>query len=128
MKNFELLSESVRSRLVLENNDNAKGVWSVENLYNYYHPYNIPITFDTLHHSILPGNLSEEEAFNLSYSTWDCAPLFHYSEGKDGTRAHKDMADHLPPRYNESVFWDVELKGKDWAILKMLKGEVQQYE
>jgi hypothetical protein len=35
------------------------------------------------------------------------------------------MADNLPPRYNESVFWDVELKGKDWAILKMLNREVQ---
>lgn len=125
MKNFELLSDGVKSRLVLENNDNAKGVWSIENLFNYFNPYNIPITFDTLHHSILPGNLSEREAFDLSYSTWNCVPLFHYSEGKDGTRAHKDMADYLPPRYNESVFWDVELKGKDLAILEMLNREGQ---
>ena len=125
MKNFELLSDSVRSRLVLENNDNAKGVWSIENLYNYFNQYNIPITFDILHHSILPGSLSEEGAFNLAYSTWDCVPLFHYSEGKDGTRAHKDMADSLPPKYNNDVYWDVELKGKDVAILEMLKGEVQ---
>jgi UV DNA damage endonuclease len=117
---FNGLPDNVRKRLVLENNDNANGVWSVKNLHHYYYKTSqIPITFDTLHHSILPGNLTEEEAFNLAYETWNTTPIFHYSEGKNNTRAHKDMPDNIPPTYKD-VYWDVELKGKDYAILDIL--------
>ena len=117
-KNFELLSDSVKSRLVLENNDNAKGVWSVRNLIKYFP--NFSITFDTLHHKMLPDEYTEEEAFSAAYNTWKFEPIFHYSEGKDNTRAHRDMAESLPPNYGKDVIWDVELKGKDHAILEML--------
>lgn len=117
-KNFELLSESVKSRLVLENNDNAKGVWSVRNLIKYFPEF--PITFDTLHHKMLPDQYTEEEAFNAAYDTWKFEPIFHYSEGINETRAHRDMAESLPPNYGRSVIWDVELKGKDYAILEMI--------
>jgi len=117
-KNFELLSDSVKSRLVLENNDNAKGVWSVRNLIKYFPEFSI--TFDTLHHKMLPDEYTEEEAFNAAYNTWKFEPIFHYSEGKDNTRAHRDMAESLPPNYGKDVIWDVELKGKDNAILEMI--------
>ena len=117
-KNFERLSDSVKSRLVLENNDNAKGVWSIRNLIKYFPSYSI--TFDILHHKMLSDGYTEEEAFNASYNTWKFEPIFHYSEGKDNTRAHKDMADNLPPDYGRNVIWDVELKGKDHAILEMI--------
>jgi UV DNA damage endonuclease len=117
-KNFELLSDRVKNRLVLENNDNAKGVWSVKNLIKYFPEYSI--TFDTLHHKILSDGYSDEEAFNAAYDTWKFEPIFHYSEGKDNTRAHKDMAENLPESYGKNVIWDVELKGKDYAILEMI--------
>jgi UV DNA damage endonuclease len=117
-KNFELLSDSVKSRLVLENNDNAKGVWSVRNLIKYFPEFSI--TFDTLHHKMLSDEYTEEEAFNAAYNTWKFEPIFHYSEGKDNTRAHRDMAENLPPDYGKDVIWDVELKGKDNAILEMI--------
>ena len=118
--NFNKLSDNIRKRLVLENNDNANGVWSIKNLHHYYYKTSgIPITFDTLHHSILHDNLSEEDAFNLAYETWNTMPIFHYSEGKNNTRAHEHMATKLPPTYKD-VYWDVELKGKDYAILDML--------
>jgi UV DNA damage endonuclease len=117
-KNFERLSGSVKNRLVLENNDNAKGVWSIRNLIKYFPEFSI--TFDTLHHKLLPDGYSEEEAFNASYNTWKFEPIFHYSEGKDNTRAHRDMAENLPLDYGKNVIWDVELKGKDYAILEMI--------
>lgn len=120
--NFDRLSDSVRKRLVLENNDNANGVWSIKNLHTYFHQTRgIPITFDNLHHKILHNDMTEEEAFNLSYSTWDCQPIFHYSEGKNNTRAHCDMAENLPQNYNKDVMFDVELKNKDYAILDILE-------
>jgi UV DNA damage endonuclease len=119
--NYNKLSSAVRKRLVLENNDNANGIWSVKNLHTYFYQTNgIPVTFDTLHHKILPDNLTEEEAFNLAYETWNTTPIFHYSEGKNNTRAHEHMAQFLPPTYKE-VYWDVELKNKDYAILEMLE-------
>lgn len=122
MRNFEGLSDSVKSRLVLENNDNRSGVWSIENLYKYFfEPYKIPLTFDNLHHKMLPGNYSEEEAFLVSYCTWNTVPIFHYSEGINETRAHSDMALSLPPNYSGDVYWEVELKNKDLAILDILE-------
>lgn len=122
MRNFDRLSDSVKTRLVLENNDNASGVWSISNLYKYFHcNHNFPITFDNLHYKMLPGDLSEEEAFTMAYCTWNVSPIFHYSEGKNNTRAHKDMAENLPPNYSGDVFWEVELKNKDIAILDILR-------
>ena len=118
-KNFERLSPSVKNRLVLENNDNAKGVWSVRNLIKYFPEFSI--TFDTLHHKMLSDGYSEEEAFNACYSTWKFEPIFHYSEGKDDTRAHRDMAESMPHDYGKNVIWDVELKNKDYAILDLYK-------
>ena len=121
MKNFERLSESVKKRLVLENNDTGN-TWTVKNLKKYfYNEHGIPITFDNLHHKMLNHDVSHEDAFFEAYETWNCAPIFHYSEGKNNTRAHSDMALELPENYNKDVLFDVELKSKDYAILDILK-------
>ena len=120
MANFDKLSDRVKKRLVLENNDNVNGTWSIKNLVNIFNKReNFPITFDNLHHKFLSGNLSEQEAFEMSYNTWNCQPIFHYSESKDGTKAHADMPDFLPNNYDKDVVFDIELKGKDFAILKL---------
>lgn len=122
MNNFQKLSDSVRNRLVIEVNDNVSGTWSVKNLVKYfYDPHNIPITFDTLHHKFLHGDLNEKDAFELAYSTWDTIPVFHYSEGIGDTRNHADMAINIPNSFGYDVYWDVELKNKDYAILDILK-------
>ena len=121
IKNFERLSESVKSRLVLENNDTGN-TWTVKNLKKYiYNDYGIPITFDNLHHKMLNHDVSHKDAFFEAYSTWNCTPIFHYSEGKNGTRAHRDMGEDLPINYDKDVLFDVELKSKDYAILDILK-------
>jgi hypothetical protein len=70
---------------------------------------------------MLNHDVSQRDAFFEALSTWNCAPIFHYSEGKNGTRAHKDMAEDLPENYNEDVLFDVELKSKDYAILDILE-------
>lgn len=120
MKNFEKLSISVKSRLVLENNDTGN-TWTVSNLKKYFfEPYGIPVTFDNLHHEILNHNQSYFDAFYEAKSTWNCTPIFHYSEGKNNTRAHADMPIESPISFNENIYWDVELKNKDYAILHIL--------
>ena len=121
MRNYNKLSESVKSRLVLENNDTGN-TWTVKNLKKYiYNDYGIPVTFDNLHHEMLNHDVSHYDAFFEAYSTWNCTPIFHYSEGKNGTRAHSDMAANLPENYDKDVLFDVELKSKDYAILDILK-------
>jgi UV DNA damage endonuclease len=125
MRNYERLSDSVRKRLVFENNDNKNGTWSVRNLFkHFYKTYSIPVTFDTLHHYILPDGLSERDAFDLAYSSWGSyTPVFHYSEGiiENGviTRKHRDMPTNIPYSYDCNVFWDIELKFKDLAIFEL---------
>ena len=122
MKNFERLSDGIKSRLVLENNDTGN-TWDVATLKKYfYKDNNIPITFDNLHHKMLNKGVSEFDAFLDAYETWgDIIPVFHYSEGKDNGRAHKDMAEYLPENFGKNVLFDVELKSKDIAILDILR-------
>lgn len=122
LKNVGRLSESVRSRLVFEVNDNVGGDWSITNLHKYfYQTAGIPVTFDSLHRTFLNHGKTEEEDFHLAYSTWGgFAPLFHYSESADGTRKHADMPKGKPNSYGTGVYFDVELKGKDRAIFEIM--------
>jgi len=117
---YDTLPDNIRNRLVLENNDNAKGVWSISNLIKYFHcSRGIPITFDSLHHSLLSSGMTEQDAFNAAHDTWPTVPIFHYSEGIDGTRKHADMPTTTPRSYGRDVLHDVELKHKCHAIFRI---------
>lgn len=121
LSNYNKLPETVKSRLTLEVNDNKNGIWTVKNLCKYfYNEAGIPITFDTLHHAHCNSGESDYEAFNLAYKTWPVIPVFHYSEGINGSRNHAETALGLPNGYDKPVLWDIELKGKDDAIALML--------
>jgi len=119
---------SVTKRLVFENNDNKKGVWSVKKLITYFHVREgIPITYDNLHHEMLSDGLTHRQAFEAAYATWiGYMPIFHYSEGINGTRKHADYAQNVPPDYGLPVVWEVELKAKDKAIKRMQKQLLQE--
>lgn len=128
-RNFDKLSDGVKKRLVLENNDNKSGFWTIQNLYKYfYKTLNIPLTFDCLHYRMLNHGESEHDTFHLAKSTWgDIIPIFHYSEGvvENGleTRKHADLPTSFPIIYDSDVIYDVELKSKCHAIFKL-----KQYE
>ena len=117
---YDSLPDNIRQRLVFENNDNIGGVWGIKNLVKYfYNSRQIPITYDSLHHSILHDDLTAEDAFNIAYDTWPTTPLFHYSESADGTRKHADMPTSVPKTYGRDVYYDIELKFKNLAIQKI---------
>ena len=82
-KNFARLSEGVRTRLTIENDDKAN-MYSVKDLYELIHSKTgIPIVFDYHHHTFCDGGQSTEEALNLAVSTWNgIKPATHYSESK----------------------------------------------
>mgnify|MGYP003133967011 FL=1 len=119
MANLAKCDESVRSRLVVENED--KGIWTPKLLVENFQ---IPITYDNLHHKCLPDGLTQDQAHRLCYMTWMRGgyfkPLFHYSEShpdKPNPRSHADMPTAMPSQsISMGVDYDVELKFKDEAI------------
>jgi UV DNA damage endonuclease len=119
-ENFKRLDENCQARLTIENDDKLN-CWSVRELVDIFHPITrIPICFDYLHHKCHPNNLSEVEAINMCYDTWQTRPLFHYSESREGNnpRAHADYAECIFDTYGLEFDVDMELKCKDLAIEK----------
>ena len=122
--NFKLLSDSVRSRLTIENDDKAS-MYSVKDLMYIHNAIKIPIVFDYHHHTFNTGNLSEQEALELAITTWPkgITPVTHYSESKIGNKpqAHSDYIERIPETYGNIVDIMVEAKAKELAILKFIK-------
>lgn len=117
---FNGLTESVRSRLTVENDDKAS-MYSVMDLISIYEDTGMPIVFDYLHHKFCDGGLSEKDALDLAVSTWDgITPVVHYAESREGKnpRAHADYITSLPDTYGNDVDIMVEAKAKDLAIIK----------
>ena len=129
-KNFERLSESVQSRLTVENDDKSS-MYSVKDLMYIHERIGIPIVFDYHHHKFNTGGLSEQEALELAISTWpkDIKPIVHYSESKAlhesneklKPQAHSDYINDLPNLYGNDVDVMVEAKAKELSILPFIK-------
>jgi UV DNA damage endonuclease len=121
--NFKLLSDSVKSRLTIENDDKAS-MYSVKDLMYIHNAIKIPIVFDYHHHTFNTGNLSEQDALELAMSTWPkgITPAVHYSESKMGSKpqAHSDFIERIPETYGNIVDIMVEAKQKDLAIIKFI--------
>jgi len=85
LQNYDRLSDSLKARLVIENDDKAS-MYSVRDLYEMLHTQiAIPITFDYWHHTFNTGDLSERDAFFLARETWTrhgVTQCTHYSESR----------------------------------------------
>lgn len=85
LRNYDRLSDSLKARLVIENDDKAS-MYSVRDLYEMLHTQiEIPITFDYWHHTFNTGDLSEQEAFFMARETWQrhgVTQCTHYSESR----------------------------------------------
>ena len=125
-KNFELLPESVQTRLTVENDDKAT-MYSVKDLMYIHERIGIPIVFDYHHHKFCTGDMTEQEALELAISTWPkgITPVVHYSESKAlhesnnklKPQAHSDYINNLPNTYGNKVDIMVESKAKELSIL-----------
>ena len=135
-KNFELLPESVKTRLTVENDDKAS-MYSVKDLMYIHERIGIPIVFDYHHHKFCTGDLSEQEALELAISTWPegIKPIVHYSESKslhEGNekvkpQAHSDYVNELPNTYGNDVDIMVEAKAKELSILPFINSNKCEY-
>ena len=129
-KNFELLPESVKTRLTVENDDKAS-MYSVKDLMYIHERIGIPIVFDYHHHKFCTGDLTEQQALELAMSTWpdDITPVVHYSESRSKEQldesirpqAHSDLIKELPNTYGNDVDVMVEAKHKELAIQGFMK-------
>lgn len=126
VQSYNLMSNSVRNRLVLEAEDKGKS-WNTKLLYEHvYKRINMPITYDSHHHRCgnTYGNLTPEQACDLARTTWgNYKPLFHFSNGKKSPidRAHSDCVYQI----HEELFKcptdvDFEFKLKEQSINKFV--------
>ena len=130
-KNFELLPESVSSRLTVENDD-KESMYSVKDLYyGIYNRIGVPIVFDYHHHRFCDGGLSEQDALELAISTWPegITPATHYSESRSieqeddkiRPQAHSDYVYDKIETYGNEIDIMVEAKKKELAVAKYLE-------
>ena len=129
--NFYLLDASVRTRLVVENDDKEKQ-YTTEDLYQgVYSKVGVPITFDYHHHWCHPGELTQEEALKLASTTWPkgIKQLVHYSscqmihedETQTNKRAHADYIYEHIETYGLILDIELEAKAKELALLQYVK-------
>lgn len=104
LHNYDRLSDNVKQRLVIENDDKAS-MYSVRELYDtLYAAAGIPITFDYWHHTFNTGDLSEEEAFFMARETWEfhgVTQCTHYSESR--RREQQLLIERMFAHHNISI-------------------------
>jgi UV DNA damage endonuclease len=126
-QNFNLLSDSCKKRLTVENDDKLSQ-YSVKMLYDLIHKeISIPIVFDQLHHKLGPQDQTLEEALRLALSTWKTKPLTHMASSirnedpKGLERAHADYIYEEIQTFGLDFDIEIESKAKDLAVLKYRK-------
>lgn len=135
--NYNLLSDSLKKRLTVENDD-RDAFYSTQELYDMVHcQIGIPIMFDFHHHRCYPTkHLSEKEAAELAIKTWpkEVTPLFHWSESKREEQknpkiklsAHSDYVYGPLPDYELSkpvdLMIEAKKKEKSLNLLKYASG------
>jgi UV DNA damage endonuclease len=132
-RQIDSLSDPVRKRLTLENDDRS---YTPRDLLPLCADMKVPLVYDIHHHRCLPDDLTIEAASDLAVETWDREPLFHISSpinGWHGTdvRKHHDYIDinDFPMGWlSLDVTIEVEAKAKEWAVLKLINDLKRKYE
>ena len=132
-ENYAKLSDSVRNRLVLENDDVC---YTVHDLLPVCEELNIPMVLDYHHHNILfdsekirEGTADIVDLYPRIFATWErkgITPKFHYSEqtppaitGKQ-RRKHNPRPWTLPPCPPNSDLM-IEAKDKEQAVFELMR-------
>ena len=132
-ENFKLLSENLKARLTVENDDKG-GLYTVKDLATLHEMIGIPIVFDYFHHRLHPGTQEEEEAFLTAYSTWPVKPTFHYSSSRREKEnpeakkeAHSDWVHDTINTYGKDLDIMLETKMKELSLLKYKQEHPEQF-
>lgn len=127
VERFDLLSDSCKKRLTVENDD-SPNQYSVQMLYDWVHKeIGIPIVFDQHHFNYGPQDQTMEEALRLALSTWSTRPMTHMSSPRvledtsSKQTAHADYIYEEIKTYGLDFDTEIEAKAKDLAVLKYRK-------
>ena len=132
-KQYKLLPENIRKRLVLEN---CEKCFSIEDCLKISEKVNIPVVFDTHHYEcynlLHPENQMKPavEYIEAILNTWKrrgIKPKFHVSEQGSGRTGHHsdyievipDYLMEIPEKYNTHIDIMIEAKKKELAIKKL---------
>ena len=126
---FPTLSDKVRSRLTLENDDVS---YTVRDLLPVCEQLSIPLVYDVHHHRCNPDGLTVEEATGLAGETWSRLGREQYCHlssprvGWNGT-SPKPHADYIDPAdfpecwRGREMTVDVEAKAKELAVVRLME-------
>lgn len=126
---YHKLSEPVRSRLTLENDDTS---YTPEDLLPLCDHLAIPLVYDVHHHRCNADNLTIEEATERAGATWKESlreQYCHISSPKSGWggTAVKSHADYIDPDdlpgcwLGRAMTVDVEAKAKELAVTRLME-------
>ncbi len=134
IKNYLLLPQSIRNRLVIENDDKN---YTIQDVLEISKETNIPVIFDNLHHQLNPPmeKLSDGKWMAACSSTWkgyDGKQKIHYSQQKVGASsgAHSDTVliqqflDFYRNLGNKEIDIMLEVKDKNLSAIKCINTAV----
>lgn len=125
------LPDAIRSRITLENDELC---FATEHLLLAHSETGCPIVFDSHHHSLNPGRLSTDKAYEIACSTWPTGirPLQHISSSRPESvggslsqlRAHGDYITHIYECQADGVLssridLEIEAKAKNFAVARV---------
>jgi UV DNA damage endonuclease len=125
-RNLSRLSDRVRSRLTVENDDTT---YTPSELLPLCRAEGIPLVYDVHHHRCNQDDLSVEDATTQAIATWNREPMFHISSPIEGWKGPKPRRHHdfinlqdFPQCWNGlALTVEVEAKAKEVAVLKLMK-------
>jgi len=129
IERYSSLSKSLKSRLVIENDDRS---YSLEDCLYVHEKIGIPIIFDAFHHQCLNNGETLRKGLQLSASTWqesDGIPMVDYSSQQRGQRpgSHAKTLNiaNFKKFLHETKGLDfdlmLEIKDKETSAMKALK-------
>ncbi|GAA5992094.1 hypothetical protein JCM5350_006344 [Sporobolomyces pararoseus] len=126
-KTYQELSQGVKDRLVLENDEMC---FSVDDLLPICEELNIPLVLDYHHDWIFPSSQPLSELMPRILATWTrkgIKPKFHLSEPRRGAvtlmerRAHADRCQNLPSPLPDDIDLMIEAKDKEQAVFHLFR-------
>lgn len=130
---YGMLSENIKSRLTIENDDKTYNVWDVLEVSG---KIGVPVIFDLLHHQVNHAGLAEDKDIKVilekCFSTWNKnngVPKIHFSTQRADARygVHADSIDInlLMQVYFEFINYNfdimLETKDKEMSVLRAMK-------
>ncbi|GAA5913267.1 uncharacterized protein JCM6883_005302 [Sporobolomyces salmoneus] len=126
-KTYQELSQGVKNRLVLENDEMC---FSVDDLLPICEELNIPLVLDYHHDWIFPSSQPLSDLMPRILATWTrkgIKPKFHLSEPRRGAvtlmerRAHADRCQNLPSPLPADIDLMIEAKDKEQAVFHLFR-------